>query len=99
MNTHQVIADRSEPIVLNVVTLTIRLTRGVLRPRVGDVFVNEFHGGPETLLSWLETQLGLPSAVVPRASRVSEYGTLPHEVVGWVIRNKRFMDSAIPILT
>ena len=53
--------------------LTIRLTRGVLKPRVGDTSVNEFCGGPETLLGWLETQLGLAVGAVPKANRITEY--------------------------
>ena len=54
--------------------LTIRLTREVLKPRVGDTSVYEFRGGPETLLGWLETQLGLAVGAIPKANRITEYG-------------------------
>ena len=41
--------------------------------RSGDIVVNEFRGGPETLLRWLETQLGLAGPSIPPSSRVTEY--------------------------
>ena len=55
--------------------LVIRLTPGPLRPRVGDARINEVRGGPETLLRWLETQLGLPSPPIHIANRITEYAT------------------------
>lgn len=55
--------------------LVIRLTPGPLRPRVGDVRINEVRGGPETLLRWVETQLGLPAPPVHNASRIAEYAS------------------------
>lgn len=59
--------------MLNETTLTIRLFPGVLNPRSGDIVVNEYRGGPETLLRWLETQLGLAGPSIPPSSRVTEY--------------------------
>jgi len=53
--------------------LTIRLTRGRQQLRVGDSAVNEHRGGPETLLRWLETQLGLIAPPTHKASRITEY--------------------------
>ena len=53
--------------------LVIRLTPGPLRPRVGDACMNELRGGPETLLRWLETKLGLPVSPIHNASRITEY--------------------------
>ena len=52
--------------------LTIRLTRVALKPKVGTIRLNEVHGGPDALLNWLETQLGLLGPVVPKANRVTE---------------------------
>ena len=52
--------------------LTIGLTPVVFRPKVGTTRLNEVHGGPDALLNWLETQLGLIGPVVPKASRVTE---------------------------
>jgi len=59
--------------MLNETNLTIRLFHGVLKPGSGDVMVNDFRGGPETLLRWLETQLGLAGPSIPPSSRVTEY--------------------------
>ena len=55
--------------------LIIRLTPGPLRPPLGVTTINELRGGPETLLSWLETRLGLPAPDTHRASYVTEYAT------------------------
>lgn len=55
--------------------LIIRLTPGPLRPKLGVSTLNELRGGPETLLRWLETQLGLPSVENHRASCVTEYAS------------------------
>lgn len=52
--------------------LKIRLTSVVLKPKVGTTRLNEVHGGPEALLNWLETQLGLTGPQVPKANRVTE---------------------------
>jgi ATP-dependent helicase/nuclease subunit B len=57
-------------------SLLIRLTPGLLQPKYGVSTVNEIRGGPETLLRWLETQLGLPSAENHRASCVTEYASV-----------------------
>ncbi|HBJ37489.1 MAG TPA: hypothetical protein DDZ51_22590 [Planctomycetaceae bacterium] len=51
----------------------IRLTPGALRPALGKGTVNEVRGGPESLLRWLELQLGLPTVDAHRASHVTEY--------------------------
>ncbi len=53
--------------------LRIRLTPGVVRPYWKQHLLNEYWGGPETLLGWIETQLGLPAARFHQASRVSEF--------------------------
>lgn len=53
--------------------LFIRLMPGTTRPQWGRTYENEFHGGPETLLHWLETQLGLPVAGFHQADRITEY--------------------------
>ena len=53
--------------------LFIRLMSGPLRPLWGRNCTNQHHGGPETLLRWLETQLGLPSDGFHQADRVTEY--------------------------
>jgi ATP-dependent helicase/nuclease subunit B len=55
--------------------LHIRLTPGPLRPQTGAASINELRGGPETLLRWLETQLGLPAPEASRASRVTGYAS------------------------
>lgn len=53
--------------------LFIRLTPGMLRPTVGNPEINVFRGGPETLLRWLEMQLGLPTLDFHKSSHVLEY--------------------------
>lgn len=53
--------------------LFIRLTPGLLRPTVGYSEINVFRGGPETLLRWLEMQLGLPTLDSHNADHVLEY--------------------------
>lgn len=53
--------------------LVIRLTPGPLRPKPGQSRVKQFHGGPETLLGWLETQLGLTVSAIHKADRITEY--------------------------
>ncbi len=65
--------------------LHIRLTPGPIRPTVGRAMINELQGGPETLLGWLEVQLGLPVAEAHRASHVTEYATALDGVAGSVI--------------
>ena len=54
-------------------TLHIRLTREPARPGIGVPAVNEFRGGPDTLLGWIETQLGLACPATHKANRVTEY--------------------------
>lgn len=73
-------------------TLHIRLARGPLRPRLGDVRINELSGGPETLLGWLEGQLGLAAAPVHRASRISEYAAALDTVADSVINRSLATD-------
>ncbi len=53
--------------------LFIRLTPGWLPPRVGECRLNATYGGPETLLNWIETQLGLQSLRTDASSRATEY--------------------------
>ena len=57
-------------------TLFIRLTPAALRPQWERQSTNQFNGGPETLLRWLETQLGLP-----RRRSVNERRNLVTEVI------------------
>ncbi|MCO6042675.1 PD-(D/E)XK nuclease family protein [Aeoliella sp. ICT_H6.2] len=59
--------------MLSATQLFIRLVPGLLRPRVGAQRLNKLYGGPETLLAWLETQLGLRRAPVNRSARVTQY--------------------------
>ena len=65
--------------------LVIRLTPGALRPQWRHGYVNEFRGGPETLLRWLETQLGLPVPAIHNADRITEYAAALDTVVDSVI--------------
>lgn len=78
--------------------LFIRLTPGPLKPRSGDVTINEWKGGPETLLQWLETQLGLPVPPFHKASRVSEYATaldqVPNVVFGQSLKTDRWATAS-----
>ena len=60
----------------NTAKLFIRLMPGMLRPQSGRGYANEFHGGPETLLRWLETQLGLPVASFHQADRITEFAAV-----------------------
>lgn len=59
--------------MLNQTQLVIRLAPGAIRPQLASGLVNQIRGGPETLLGWLETQLGLPTAAVHKADRITEY--------------------------
>lgn len=65
--------------------LHIRLTPGPLRPSLARTTINEVRGGPETLLRWLETQLGLPILDAHRASHVTEYATALETVTDSVV--------------
>lgn len=65
--------------------LTIRLTPGPSRPPLGVTTLNQLQGGPETLLGWLETQLGLPTPNMPRSSCVTEYAAALDGVTDSVI--------------
>ena len=55
--------------------LFIRLISGAVRPQWERSYENVFHGGPETLLNWLETQLGLPATGFHQADRITEYAS------------------------
>ena len=61
--------------MLDSTQLTIRLTPGAQSPQWRPSCVNEIHGGPETLLHWLETQLGLPAPPIHIADRITEYAS------------------------
>ena len=65
--------------------LVIRLTPGALRPQWDRGYVNEFRGGPETLLGWFETQLGLPVPAIHKAERITEYAAALDTVADSVI--------------
>lgn len=65
--------------------LQICLTSGTLRPTSGACTLNVLRGGPETLLRWLETQLGLPSVENHRASCVAEYAAALDSITDSVI--------------
>ncbi|MFB3818072.1 MAG: PD-(D/E)XK nuclease family protein [Candidatus Methylomirabilales bacterium] len=53
--------------------LELQLAGRASRPAAGEAFWNRHRGGPDTLLRWLETQLGLQAAGVPHATRVLEF--------------------------
>jgi ATP-dependent helicase/nuclease subunit B len=53
--------------------LMIRLAPGVVYPLWRRSCLNDYCGDPETLLEWIETQLGLPMVRIHQASRVSEF--------------------------
>ena len=61
-------------------TLIIRLTPGPSARVAGDTRVNRLTGGPETLLRWLETQLGLPGVENRHSSCVTEYASALDEI-------------------
>ena len=65
--------------------LNIRLTPGVISPEWRRRSVNDFRGGPETLLKWLETQLGLPVPPIHKADRITEYAAALDTVTDSVI--------------
>jgi len=72
--------------------LVIRLTPGPLRPRIGVTTLNELRGGPETLLRWLETQLGLPTIENHRASCITEYASALDAVADSIISTSMTTD-------
>ena len=57
----------------SVAQLEIQLAGGPAQPVPGTVAWNVYRGGPEVLLDWLETQLGLVAAPVPRSSGITGY--------------------------
>ncbi|MBT5124963.1 MAG: DUF2800 domain-containing protein [Planctomycetaceae bacterium] len=73
-------------------TLHIRLTPGQLPPAEGSTAVNQFVGGPETLLAWLETQLGLQVAEVSTADRITQYAGLLDAVTDSVVSDSMEVD-------
>lgn len=56
--------------------LEIHLTSGSVTPLPGSTSWNEHRGGPEVLLRWLESQLGLLEDRPPLASRVTDYAAV-----------------------
>lgn len=62
------------------VKLYIRLVGGASRPLPGQRAWNEHKGGPETLLRWLETQLGFLEEEVPLSTMVREYASTLEQV-------------------
>lgn len=87
--------------MLDQTKLVIRLTPGTLKPRVGQPAVNCLSGGPETLLRWLETQLGLPVPTSHIASRITEYAaaldTLPESTITASLKNDRWETASQPL--
>ena len=94
-----------QPIVSDVITrrrpketmmteaqLTIRLTPGTISPEWRQGCVNEIRGGPETLLKWLETQLGLPVPPIHKADRITEYAAALDTVADSVITASMMAD-------
>jgi len=77
---------------LPITQLRIRLTPGSLRPKLGVSTLNELCGGPETLLRWLETQLGLLSVENHRASCVTEYASALDSITDSVISKSMVND-------
>lgn len=53
--------------------LSVRLKGGLLPFLPGQRAINHVTGGPDVLLRWLETRLGLLSEPIPFTSRVAEY--------------------------
>ena len=72
--------------------LAIRLTPEAISPNWSRVGVNEIHGGPETLLRWLETQLGLPVPAIHKADRITEYAAALDTVTDSVITSSMKSD-------
>lgn len=66
--------------MLGPVRLIIRLVPGRVCPRAGQVEIDLIQGGPDDLLHWLETQLGLPSVSEHRAARVLQYAAALEQV-------------------
>ncbi|MDB5346030.1 MAG: hypothetical protein JWP89_4407 [Schlesneria sp.] len=72
--------------------LLIRLTPGTLRSPLGVPRINELRGGPDTLLRWLETQLGLPVPDIHRSSCVTEYAAALDSIVDSTISDSMKTD-------
>ena len=78
--------------------LRIRLAPGVVRPLWRRSSLNDYCGGPERLLEWIETQLGLPVAQIHQASRVSEFaaalGAAKHPLFAESLKADRWATAA-----
>lgn len=61
------------PLTINIET---GLARHQSRPTPRESSVGHLRGGPEVLLEWLETQLGLVGSEIPFTDRVTRYATL-----------------------
>ena len=81
-----------------VTTLRIRLTRTTPTSKLAIPIVNEFSGGPETLLGWIETQLGLIRPITHMANRVTEYAnalsTVPNPLFNTSMTNDRWATAS-----
>jgi hypothetical protein len=64
------------------ITLHIHLNRSASKPAVGSKSLSAFHGGPDVLLAWLETQLGLARVPVLPSIRITEYAAALDSVSG-----------------
>lgn len=58
------------------VELVIRNVPGAVRPIWGKDALNLIEGGPDRLLAWLETQLGLPVRDAHRTARITAYASV-----------------------
>jgi ATP-dependent helicase/nuclease subunit B len=58
------------------VELHIRYVPGAVRPIWGKDVLNLVEGGPDCLLAWLETQLGLPVRDAQRTARIAAYASV-----------------------
>ena len=78
--------------------LIIRLAPGLVRPLWSGGYLNEFCGGPEILLQWLETQLGLPQPKAHHASRISEFAAaldaVDHALFAESLKSDRWATAA-----
>ena len=73
-------------------TLHIRLAAGQIQPKQGSIAANVFTGGPNTLLNWLESQLGLQPPNIRVAERITQYATALESVKESVISESMAVD-------
>ena len=73
-------------------TLHIRLAAGQIQPKQGSIAANVFTGGPNTLLNWLESQLGLQPQNIRIAERITQYATALESVKESVISESMAVD-------